>query len=428
MANLFNNDIGLNYKGLINIGATINQNISGSLQYLTDGDGNNLPIQVSTTTTQINYGVGIGVTPSSTIGLYVNGQAGTTGVAFTGASATMYIDLNGSGINFFDATQTRYRNFAGTTLAMNVWGNLGMVAIGGSATTPYTPSASLHLRGDGINSIFRVDNNSGTLLVGISNTGIIESNNGQINLNPGSSGIYFATNAIINTVANNGLFIRYGAHTGMLNGITLTSNADLPITATSGTARAVGIISTFAAGAGSANYRPLSITYTVNNTGAQTGNTTGIFLNAIETNLNGMTHALMDLQANGQSRVRYTNTSSTGLQITRVDNAYVSVSLNTNGITIHQNLGLVTNYITPTLGSQVYLTGGGLSVGVIAAAARLHVRGDGTNPIGRFENNAGTARMIINDNGRINMAALPTSSAGLSAGDLWNNAGVVNIV
>jgi hypothetical protein len=30
--------------------------------------------------------------------------------------------------------------------------------------------------------------------------------------------------------------------------------------------------------------------------------------------------------------------------------------------------------------------------------------------------------------GRVNMAGLPTSSAGLVAGDLWNNAGVLSIV
>ena len=404
MANLVGSDIGLNYKGLINIGSLVNQNVSASLQFLTDGDGNNLPIQVSTTTTQLNYGVGIGVAPSSTIGLYVNGQAGTTGVAFTGASATMYIDLNGSGINFFDATQTRYRNFAGTTLAMNVWGNLGMVAIGGSATTPYTPSASLHVRGDGTNSIFRVDNSSGTQVAGIGSTGNLQSFTGVLEFGPTSSSIFFATNGIISTAAGNGLFIRYGAHTGMANGITLTSNSDLPITATSGTSRAVGIISTFAAAAGSGSYRPLSIAYTINNTGAQTGNTTGILLNATETNLNGMTHNLMDLQVGGQSRLRYTNTSSTGLQITRVDNAYVSVSLNTNGITIHQNLGLVTNYITPTTGSQVYISNAGLSLGVIATAARLHVRGDGTNPIARFENNAGVEFFSVSNTGVVNFA------------------------
>ena len=39
-----------------------------------------------------------------------------------------------------------------------------------------------------------------------------------------------------------------------------------------------------------------------------------------------------------------------------------------------------------------------------------------------------TSHMIIKANGRINMSALPTSAAGLSAGDIWNDAGTLKIV
>jgi hypothetical protein len=39
-----------------------------------------------------------------------------------------------------------------------------------------------------------------------------------------------------------------------------------------------------------------------------------------------------------------------------------------------------------------------------------------------------TAHFTIKSNGRINMSSLPTSSTGLATGDLWNNAGVINIV
>lgn len=42
--------------------------------------------------------------------------------------------------------------------------------------------------------------------------------------------------------------------------------------------------------------------------------------------------------------------------------------------------------------------------------------------------NTPTTKMTIKGSGVINMSALPTSSAGLSSGDLWNNSGVVNIV
>lgn len=61
MANLNGQNIGTNYKGIINIGSTINQNVSASLQSLSDGDGNILPIQVSTTRVIIGGATGTGV-------------------------------------------------------------------------------------------------------------------------------------------------------------------------------------------------------------------------------------------------------------------------------------------------------------------------------------------------------------------------------
>ena len=41
--------------------------------------------------------------------------------------------------------------------------------------------------------------------------------------------------------------------------------------------------------------------------------------------------------------------------------------------------------------------------------------------------NSSTAHMTIKSNGRINIASLPTSSSGLSSGDLWNDVGFVRI-
>jgi len=72
---------------------------------------------------------------------------------------------------------------------------------------------------------------------------------------------------------------------------------------TSGTVGGFITTQTFAAGAGSADFRPLNIGYTINNSGAQSGTATGIFLNATETALNGMTHNLMDLQVGGVSKL-----------------------------------------------------------------------------------------------------------------------------
>jgi hypothetical protein len=69
----------------------------------------------------------------------------------------------------------------------------------------------------------------------------------------------------------------------------------------------VGLIRTVALSAGATNPRLFNEVYTINNSGAQTGTLTGIFLNAIETNLNGMTHNLMDLQRNSSSVFKIQN-------------------------------------------------------------------------------------------------------------------------
>lgn len=54
--------------------------------------------------------------------------------------------------------------------------------------------------------------------------------------------------------------------------------------------------------AGNGVFRMIRNDYTINNTAAQTGSVTGIFQNAIETNLNGITHNLIDLQVGGVSK------------------------------------------------------------------------------------------------------------------------------
>ncbi len=82
---------------------------------------------------------------------------------------------------------------------------------------------------------------------------------------------------------------------------TQTSNA------TSGTLNSNSLVGTFASGAGSANFRGLAFTGTINNSGAQSGTFTDIFSNTTETALNSMTHNLMDLQVGGSSKFKVTS-------------------------------------------------------------------------------------------------------------------------
>jgi hypothetical protein len=526
MANLFNNDIGLNYKGLINIGSTINQNISGSLQYLTDGDGNNLPIQVSTSAVRFGGSTGLnwddtnnrlGIGTATPLGiLHLKTTAATTRLLLDGdAAQSKIITYRTNGLQRFglytNATAESGAN-AGSDFALRAYNDAGSLlstplfikrSTGHVGINQTAPTASLHVRGDGTNSIFRADNSAGTQVAGIGSTGSLQSQIGVLELAPVSSGIYFSTNAIIATTASNGLFIRYGAHTGMPNGITLTSNSDLAISATSGTSRAVGIISTFAAAAGSANYRPLNIAYTINNSGAQTGNTTGIFMNATETALNSMTHNLMDLQVGGASRFRVSNTGITSINptggvfnssligtdaltavnaIVGASSRYVTVS-DTSGFGAYSVLtglrarGTAASPISPNLNDAILgiisnaydgTAGGGGTAGVFFIAdanvttgvapqritfqtsetsnlnrferlkimpngqirilnalsigfdgsttARLNVRGDGANPIARFENSAGTELVSIANSGALGVLAGISSGSGLTIG------------
>ena len=92
---------------------------------------------------------------------------------------------------------------------------------------------------------------------------------------------------------------------GLVNLFTLSEEGKITafapqINALSGTTEINKFTSSFAASsAGSGSFRPLSIVYTINNAAGQTGTTTGIFLNATETALGGMTHNLLDLQLSG---------------------------------------------------------------------------------------------------------------------------------
>jgi hypothetical protein len=53
MANLSGQNIGTNYKGILNLN-TLNGNLTSTLQAVTDGDGNASPLRLSTTSVDIN--------------------------------------------------------------------------------------------------------------------------------------------------------------------------------------------------------------------------------------------------------------------------------------------------------------------------------------------------------------------------------------
>lgn len=76
-----------------------------------------------------------------------------------------------------------------------------------------------------------------------------------------------------------------------------------------------------------------------------------------------------------------------------------------------------------------YFNSGGFRVGTTASlASTFAVQGtSGTSNVIRAINNTSANLFIVRANGQVAMPNLPTSSAGLSAGDLWNDAGTLKI-
>jgi len=200
-------------------------------------------------------------------------------------------------------------SFPGNFLDFHVSGGASVfkVSYTGSITggSPSSTLAKLNLKGDGATNIARFENSGGTQAIAINNNGAItiarESNIGPI-IYPFKDiettqdilgfGLGFTSNKV-NFSSNNYDVLFTGQN----------------YTTTSGIANYVTIRRTFAAAAGTASFRPLNIEYTINNSGAQTGGATatGIFLNATETALNGMGHALIDLQVGGSSKFKVSN-------------------------------------------------------------------------------------------------------------------------
>jgi hypothetical protein len=183
----------------------------------------------------------------------------------------------------------------------NIIANWATLGVGIASGTALTASAMLHVRGDGTNPVARFENSAGTAAIVISSDALtLSARNYQIGNNSN------LIQAFAGAPDPNGSSILYTsiATTAQLYAHNFVSGTRANLTGTSGQ---LNISGSFAAGAGAGNFRPAGIEYTINNSGAQTGTATGIFLNATETALNGMGHNLMDLQVGGVSRFRVSN-------------------------------------------------------------------------------------------------------------------------
>jgi hypothetical protein len=275
MANLLGQNIGTNYKGILNLN-TLNGNLSGTLQAVTDGDGNASLLQLSTTEVAIPTGI-----------FTVDAQ-----MRFNGTIYNTIDDI----VKFGGAIRT-------ATFA----------SIGGTFTT----SARLHVRGDGTNPIARFETSGGTASHIFKDTTALEFGNQGINISATSNG----TNK---TTSGRG-FLFEGVSGQSIYQFNFLASAN---SETSGTWGGINLTSGVSSGAGSGNLRPLNIAYTINNSGAQTGTATGIFLNATETALNGMGHNLIDLQVGGVSKFKVDRTGFLTTSSAIIVNGYISLPSN----------------------------------------------------------------------------------------------------
>jgi len=280
MANLLGQNIGSNYRGILNLDATtINTPLDTTLRAVTDGMGNTSPLQLSTISISFggasglnwdnaNSRLGIGtINPTEKLSVIGNidipattGKIGFyVGDVFTayGSTAANY------GMSYFNAQSTVILSgYASLRMFTTGTERLSILADGNVGIGETSPTARLTVKGDGTNPIMRLDSNSGARVISVAQ----------------SNGLMFGDATTRPSIAS---FSSTGAAfdlSGTAFGFTPSSQAgysywfaNANITSTVAESGFIRIFGTFAAAAGTANFRPLNITYTINNSGAKTG-------------------------------------------------------------------------------------------------------------------------------------------------------------
>jgi hypothetical protein len=197
-----------------------------------------------------------------------------------------------------------------------------------------TSLGRLVVRGDGTNSIARFDTSAGGFIFQVLNTGLFWGNgdNGQGGrLQGGGSGLFYIGQDVYNygSMPN---WISFSAGTGIL--VSGVAGAYMPSDGFFGIIRTFSNDVSQAAFTQNQDYKFNNHRYTINNTRTSTGTATGIFLNATETALNGMSHNLMDLQVGGVSKIRVANNGF--IYLNAASSAYINA-------TVGGQLNLVSN-------------------------------------------------------------------------------------
>lgn len=275
-----------------------------TLRPVTDGMGNVSPLSLSTT--QIRFG-GFATAPAGDIIWRTN----STLTDYTGWHQSdgnfRIMTKNGASLFINVANTVIFTNGLSARSTINSEGALGLGVSSGLL-------ARLHVRSDGTNPIARFETNAGAESHTFLGTSVLRF---------GSQGVNISATANGGTASASGRGLLFQGFSGQgihqFNFVSVNQEV-------SGTIGGINLVSTYTASANSSLFQPLRIAYSINNTGASTGTATGIFLNATETNLNGMTHNLVDLQRDSVSRFRVSNTGVLTTSSTIISGLNVAVA------------------------------------------------------------------------------------------------------
>ena len=221
MADLLGNDIGLNYKGLLNLFTTINTGLDATLRVVTDGEGDSSPLYLSTTaiglgTTSIwdntNGRLGIGTTsPNNLLGVAGDAQFGSQS---TGARTFIYTDPS---IFMYDSSNANRVCIDGRASANSYINTGGKFGIGNSSPTgtldiiAASSTVGLYVKGAASTDIARFYNSAGTAALTVKDDSITSFSKG-IEVTPSTN--YGLNGGYLTQTANSFLIMREGSSTG----------------------------------------------------------------------------------------------------------------------------------------------------------------------------------------------------------------------